>query len=523
MTQNPTVAIVGSGPIGSAYARIILESTPNARVVMFEAGPQVTERPGESVRNIADPEKKALAREMSQGPQAGAHRETLGIPAAAVVEGMFTARQGTHLFDFGGEGSAHAPTFPAAAGATNVGGQGAHWTCATPRPSFGEKVSFIDDEEWDGLIEKAEELLHVQSAAFADSALGAAIRSLLEEEFAGEFPEGYGPSTLPVAGDPQPDGTMRWAGVDVVLGPLIEPGHPLASRFELRDLTLVRRVEHNGAVVTGVTVEDLRTRETETIAADVVVVAADAFRSPQLLWASGIRPAALGRYLTEHPVVISTVALDGERMRRFASEADLDQELARRAKNPADPVAAVNRIPYSEPDHPYSLQIMYAEQPPFPLDPEHPHSGNRWGYVNMGYGLRKHPRVEDGVTFHDDELDYRGFPNMTIEYELTEQEQAEVADATVRLRRVGDTLGTFIAEPRLLPNGSSLHYQGTMRMGQADDGTSVADPWSRVWGFENLVVGGNALIPTATAMNPTLMSVAIAVRGARKVAEQLGA
>ena len=41
-----------------------------------------------------------------------------------------------------------------------------------------------------------------------------------------------------------------------------------------------------------------------------------------------------------------------------------------------------------------------------------------------------------------------------------------------------------------------------MRMGASDDGTSVADPWSRVWGYENLVVGGNALIPTATAMNP---------------------
>ena len=50
------------------------------------------------------------------------------------------------------------------------------------------------------------------------------------------------------------------------------------------------------------------------------------------------------------------------------------------------------------------------------------------------------------------------------------------------LRRVGQTLGAFVAEPRLLPNGSSLHYMGTMRMGEADDGTSVADPWSRVWG-----------------------------------------
>ena len=74
-----------------------------------------------------------------------------------------------------------------------------------------------------------------------------------------------------------------------------------------------------------------------------------------------------------------------------------------------------------------------------------------------------------------------------------------------------------------MPNGSSLHYQGTLRMGDADDGTSVADPWSRVWGYDNLVVGGNALIPTATAMNPTLMSVAIAVRGARKAVERLNA
>ena len=127
------------------------------------------------------------------------------------------------------------------------------------------------------------------------------------------------------------------------------------------------------------------------------------------------------------------------------------------------------------------------------------------------------------MTFDDAERDYRGFPNMTIEYELTDAERTEIEAATERLRRAGSALGTFVAEPRLMPNGSSLHYQGTMRMGDADDGTSVADPWSRVWGYENLVVGGNALIPTATAMNPTLMSVAIAVRGARKAVEELSA
>jgi pyranose oxidase len=521
MSTSPTIAIVGSGPIGSAYARVLLESLPTARVVMFEAGPQLTAIAGESIRNIADPAEKERARELSQGPQAGSFRESLGIPSSAVVEGMFTARGGTHLLDFGGQGSAHAASFPAAAASTNVGGMGAHWTCATPSPSFSERVPFIADTEWDELIGEASRLLHVQNAAFADSGVGAAIRSLLAEEFAGELPEGYGPSTLPVSGDPQPDGSMRWAGADVVLGPVIEPDSPLSERFELRDLSLVRRIDHTDGRVTGVTVEDLRSHELYEVAADLVVVAADAFRSPQLLWASGIRPRALGHYLTEHPVVISTVALDAAAMSRFATEEQLAEELERRSANPADPVAAVNRIPFSEPDHPYSLQVMYAENPPFQLDPGHPAAGNRWGYVNMGYGMRKRPRYEDAVTFDDAEPDYRGFPNMTIEYELTASEQAEIAEATERLRRAGRALGTFVAEPRLLPNGSSLHYQGTMRMGDADDGTSVADPYSRVWGYQNLVVGGNALIPTATTMNPTLMSVAIAVRGARRAAEEL--
>jgi choline dehydrogenase-like flavoprotein len=306
-----------------------------------------------------------------------------------------------------------------------------------------------------------------------------------------------------------------------VLGPLIDPSSPLAARFTLRDLTLVRRVEHDGDTVTGVTVEDLRTGETSFVAADAVVVAADAFRSPQLLWASGIRPKALGHYLNEHHVVISTVALDAERMSRFTSEEELDAELARRAKNAADPVAAVNRIPFSEPGHPFSLQVMYSETTPFRMEPGTEYADNRWGYVNMGYGMRKFPRYEDAVTFDDDDLDYRGFPNMTITYALTDAENTEIAAGTEHLRRAGAALGTFVAEPRLLPNGSSLHYQGTLRMGQADDGTSVADPWSRVWGYRNLYVGGNALIPTATAMNPTLMSVAIAARGAKKLAEQL--
>lgn len=516
--MNPThVIVVGSGPVGAAFARTLLEGSEHVHVTMIERGPLLTDPPGMNVRNIPDPDAKQRARRQSQGPNAGAESPLgLGIPITSVIEGTYTARAGTHLVDFGGPGSGHAAQFPAAALATCVGGQGAHWTCATPRPAFSEKIDFIPDDEWDELILEGERLLHTTHRAFDRSPIAAALQHAVSAAVDDKLPEGYRIGPLPVAGDMQPDGTMRWAGTDVVLGPLIDQSTEVSHRFTLRPDTMVTRVLVDGGRATGVVARPREGGEDEVLPADLVVVAADAIRSPQLLWASGIRPPALGHYLSDHPGVFSVVAIDPEKLGGRLTLEQIEQE-RERSRASADPVAAVLRLPFSEPDNPFSCQILYLHDSPLPIPPDHPLANNPWGYANVGFGTRKFADFDDRLEFDDDELDYAGMPNVTIHYTLTDRDRAELDAARVRQREVAGAIGTFIpgGEPAPLPPGASLHYKGTLRIGPADDGTSVCDPWLRVRGFGNLFVAGNATIPTFTVANPTLTSVALAVRGAR--------
>ena len=110
---------------------------------------------------------------------------------------------------------------------------------------------------------------------------------------------------------------------------------------------------------------------------------------------------------------------------------------------------------------------------------------------------------------------------MTIRYTLTDVDRETLASMRANIDRSAKVVGELLTEPTRAPGGSSLHYQGTVRMGLADDGESVCDPYARVWGVEHLYVGGNGLIPTSTAANPTLTNVALAVHAGGRLAAEL--
>jgi len=302
----------------------------------------------------------------------------------------------------------------------------------------------------------------------------------------------------------QPDGTVRWTGADMVLAD---------ARYQLRASTLCRRLILDGSNVAAAELADMTSGDVAVVRPRVTIVAADACHTPQLLWASGIRPEPLGRYLTEHPLTFAVVAV----------REDLAPGYSVTGQRAADPVSSVICVPFADPGHPFHAQALHLDTcPPYFTGGRVPEP-NPAGYLTMGWGCRKSPRAEDGLIFSDTETDQWGMPKVSIRYTLTDREHAELDQAIGHLTTAAKALGHFVpgGEPKIMPAGSSLHYQGTYRLGDDGGAESVCDSHAQVWGLDNLFLGGNGTIPTATACNPTLTSVAIAARSVRRVLEVL--
>ena len=282
MTPDVDILIVGSGPAGATYARTLTDELPGVRVLMVEAGPRLTPRAGVNVATLTDPEQRARAQRLAQGP------------AQDEAESVWP---GTHVVGAGAE-------MPAASISTGVGGMGAHWNCVTPRPWGPERIGLWPDDEWDGAVAAAERLLGTTTTgAMPGSPWGARSRDRLGRLYH-TLPPGRTVGELPVALARTEDGRLGCTGVDTILGRLAGPA---PDGFELRPETLCCRVLVEGGTAVGAVLVDRRTGAQSTISAAVVVVAADALRTPQLLWASAIRPAALGCFLNDQPQVVSSV------------------------------------------------------------------------------------------------------------------------------------------------------------------------------------------------------------------------
>jgi pyranose oxidase len=517
MKQTETdVLIVGSGPVGATYARMIHDALPVAKILMIDLGPRLTDKAGMHIKNIADEKEREIAQVQSQGPNKKNYPLiTVAERANAVNIGELSldllARPGTHLV------SEHINDLknnqmPAAAFSSNVGGMGAHWTCACPRPGNEERIPFIPDSEYEAIFLKAEALLSVTQKAFAANSEAVAIQKILAGVLNDQLSPGRKVQPMPLACKVNDKGQRYWVGADSILGTLADAEYK--GNFELRSETICRQLYSKDGHVTGALIEHLPTKTKENIQAKVIVVAADTLRTPQLLWASGIRPKALGHYLNEHPFIFCFVELNDALVDKSAAE---KYDSSKRA----EPTIGVFWVPFDAPDHPFHGQIMHMDVSPLQIETH----GNPKHIVGLGWGCTKELRYEDCIEFSETEKDYLGMPKINLKFKLTARDKEQIEKAKQIQTKVAAVFGKVFkeGEQTVMPPGTSLHAQGTVRMGAADNGESVCDSYSKVWGYDNLFVAGNGVIPMATTSNPTLTSVAMAVRSFAKIIELLKA
>ncbi|MEF2977599.1 GMC oxidoreductase [Subtercola sp. YIM 133946] len=526
MTARPyDVLIVGSGIMGAGVARAIRDADPHARIVMVEAAPVIGSVPGQHLHDSAEPEIWARYNaSVSSGVQAlyvGAESTPdIGDTVVGAAPGIYS------LGSFG----ENAAELPGSAVAWNAGGMGVHWTAATPWPSGSEvfagggqgvgsaaAAGVAGDEQaatgsaaarqWQADLDRARELLHVNPNPYGTSAAGAVVLRRLDEAFAAVSADGRHVQPMPMAINRVSAGHLWRTGPNRIFEPL---GTGDDDDFTLLTETVCLRVMHDDGRAVGAEVRDLATGDARVIEARAVVLCADALRTPQLLWASAIRPPALGHHLNEHAFLSGRVIVDHEGLGIDLAEIPMPRD--------GEWFCGSYWLPANGPGQPFHGQIMDS-----PIIDD---AGTTVGYsVGLSWYVPTETRADNRLEFSDTELDPAGLPRMTVHFSYSPADLALIQDARASQARAATRLGAFdpALDAALLAPGSSLHYTGTVRMGETDDGTSVCDTGARIWGYDNLFVAGNGVVPTALACNSTLTAMITAVRAARSVLAVLAA
>lgn len=137
--------IVGTGPVGSTFARKIREGLPDASIIMIDAGSQYSKLPGENAKNFY------LHNWSEDGLDILSNMVKAElIPISNVTENSYpeylppsSLTYSTCNYGMNRSNPNQKPQFamPAASTSFQVGGLGGHWTCCTPRPYKTERIS----------------------------------------------------------------------------------------------------------------------------------------------------------------------------------------------------------------------------------------------------------------------------------------------------------------------------------------------------------------------------------------------
>lgn len=501
------VFIAGAGIIASTFARILVEEG-GLRVLMVDAGAQHSRLPGENLKNFPN-----FQRDVDQF--GGIVRGLMHPASIAPVN-----NQAEYTRNALNPHQDAAKNLPGAVISYAVGGMAIHWTCAIPRHEEIERLAeeIIPREELDKLYEQAEKLLDLHTDVHESSLRHQELKKVLGE---------YEVENTPLAARRMNKEYVHYTGADTVLGDLAEPGQgkTLTLLQEHRVTKLHCEQGADGAKkAVSAELRDLRSGEDKVVRAKVFVVAAGWVHTAQILWTSGIQAgedSALGCFLTDHTFVACQVVLKEEIVQAIGRRAEEDPDTIKYDSAPALSIPMKDPPPHlhirvSE-KHPWHAQIF---REAFQVDPLTPTIDSRLIVDLKWFGMVQ-PVKTNRVRFEPKISDRMGMPQPTFEFTLgagdLEQEERMMQHMLEVAGKLGEILSGENSMARRIPLGASTHTMGATRMGKENDSNSVVDPDSKVWGCENVYVGGNCVIPVANASNPTLTSVALAIKAANRI------
>lgn len=271
--------------------------------------------------------------------------------------------------------------------------------------------------------------------------------------------------------------------------------------FDLALNAYVAQVLTEGGRAAGVKVmtPDLRSH---TIRAKTVIMAASTLQTPRILLNSGIPGRAIGRYLTNHSYLIATAYLSSYGF--------------------PEPLGVIGIVVPETENRPYRLQLQGPEQffnyqyEPKPVKDE-------WGISFYGASGKVESRYENRVYVDPGRLDRYGMPELGVDFSYSAKDEAIIQEMYRYIIRASDAMQIRIARLEgvpaicLMPPGADNHDFGTCRMGD-DPLTSATNRYGQIHGVEGLYVADNSVLPSLAAANPTLSTVALAIRTADHIA-----